>query len=64
MCICWHQVKQSVEVSFQSLSQQIVKPSLCDAADQGKFNHPAQLHCMFQALSEFQSKFGRLPLVC
>jgi ubiquitin-activating enzyme E1 len=55
------QVKMPVTVAFQPLEQQLVQPTLLDAPDMVKMDMPAQQHCWWQALSQFQATRGRLP---
>lgn len=55
------QVKRPVEISFQSLEQQIKTPEFL-ISDFAKFDRPNTLHVAFLALQGFQNKHeGRLP---
>ena len=55
------QVKMPKTISFQSFSDQLIKPDLL-MSDFAKFDRPQQLHVGFQALHEFASRHsGQLP---
>lgn len=57
----WTQIKKPVEVSFQTLEQQIKTPELL-ISDFAKFDRPNTLHVGFLALQGFANKHeGRLP---
>ena len=58
----YRQVKQPVEMTFQSLATQLAEPTIEPAADMAKFDGPYQQHWWWQALSQFQTAHGgRLP---
>lgn len=57
------QIKQPVVATFRPLADQLTAPVLMDAPDMSKFDRPAQLHCLFRALSEFQLKV-RCGVIC
>lgn len=54
------QVKQPVQISFQSLAQQVKTPEFL-ISDFAKFDRPNSLHVGFLALHGFSNKYGRLP---
>lgn len=54
------QVKMPKTVSFKSLRESLKNPEFL-ISDYAKFERPAQLHVGFQALHQFQSKYGYLP---
>ena len=57
----FRQVKLDQTICFQSLVHQLGNPDFLISPDMSKFDHPAQLHCYYQALSLFQSEFGHDP---
>ncbi|KAL1410395.1 E1 ubiquitin-activating protein [Vanrija albida] len=54
------QVKQPKTLHFKSLKESLNQPELF-ITDFAKWDRPATLHVGFQALSQFQTKNGRLP---
>lgn len=54
------QVKMPKLIEFKSLRESLSSPEFF-ITDFAKFDHPASLHAGFQALSEFQTQYQRLP---
>ncbi|KAA1074144.1 hypothetical protein PGT21_008632 [Puccinia graminis f. sp. tritici] len=56
----FHQVKQPKVLQFKSLRESLSQPEFL-ITDFAKFDRPAILHTGFQALSQFEEKYSRLP---
>uniref|UniRef100_A0A1I8GM96 E1 ubiquitin-activating enzyme n=1 Tax=Macrostomum lignano TaxID=282301 RepID=A0A1I8GM96_9PLAT len=55
------EVKMPEQISFKSLQEALASPEFV-ITDFAKFDRPAQIHALFQALSEFESRHsGRRP---
>ncbi|EDV25158.1 uncharacterized protein TRIADDRAFT_25768 [Trichoplax adhaerens] len=54
------QVKMPTTLKFKSIKAALSEPDFL-VSDFAKFDHPPQLHLAFQALSEYQRRYGQLP---
>lgn len=57
------QVKIASYIDFKSLPEQLSDPEFV-IWDFAKFDYPAQLHALFQALYKFEEKYDRSPAPC